>query len=108
MRSPSPATSSSTSPGRGRLVGVTAIGFWIHGTHFLNFFMPPGAPKAMLPLLVPIEILSYCVRPISLSVRLFGNMMAGHTMLKVFAGFVLSLGTTTWFRASPRLPSPWC
>ena len=55
--------------------------------------MPSGAPKAMLPLLVPIEILSYCVRPISLSVRLFCNMMAGHTMLKVFAGFVLSLGT---------------
>ena len=47
---------------------------------------------AMLPLLVPIEILSYCVRPISLSVRLFGNMMAGHTMLKVFAGFIVSLG----------------
>ena len=74
-------------------LGVTAIGFWYHGTHFLHFFMPSGAPKAMLPLLVPIEILSYCVRPISLSVRLFCNMMAGHTMLKVFAGFVLSLGT---------------
>ena len=51
-----------------------------------------GAPKAMLPLLVPIEVMSYCVRPISLSVRLFCNMMAGHTMLKVFAGFIVSLG----------------
>jgi F-type H+-transporting ATPase subunit a len=74
-------------------IGVTIIGFWYHGAHFLHFFVPSGAPKAMLPLLVPIEILSYCVRPISLSVRLFCNMMAGHTMLKVFAGFVLSLGT---------------
>ena len=72
-------------------VGVTLIGFWYHGWHFLGFFVPHGAPKAMLPLLVPIEILSYCVRPISLSVRLFCNMMAGHTMLKVFAGFVISL-----------------
>ncbi|MGE3292013.1 MAG: F0F1 ATP synthase subunit A [Geminicoccaceae bacterium] len=72
-------------------VGVTIIGFWYHGTHFLSFFVPHGAPKAMLPLLVPIEILSYCVRPISLSVRLFCNMMAGHTMLKVFAGFIISL-----------------
>jgi F-type H+-transporting ATPase subunit a len=73
-------------------VGVTIIGFWYHGAHFLQFFVPHGAPKLMLPLLVPIEILSYCVRPISLSVRLFCNMMAGHTMLKVFAGFIISLG----------------
>ena len=73
-------------------LGVTIIGFWYHGAHFLHFFVPTGAPKAMLPLLVPIEILSYCVRPISLSVRLFCNMMAGHTMLKVFAGFIISLG----------------
>jgi len=72
-------------------VGVTIIGFWYHGAHFLHFFVPTGAPKVMLPLLVPIEIMSYCVRPISLSVRLFCNMMAGHTMLKVFAGFVISL-----------------
>ena len=72
-------------------VGVTVIGFWYHGARFLTFFVPHGAPKALLPLLVPIEIMSYCVRPISLSVRLFCNMMAGHTMLKVFAGFVISL-----------------
>lgn len=74
-------------------IGVTVLGFVIHGAHFLTFFVPHGAPKAMLPLLVPIEILSYCVRPISLSVRLFVNMMAGHTMMKVFAGFVISLGS---------------
>jgi F-type H+-transporting ATPase subunit a len=72
-------------------VGVTVIGFWYHGARFLTFFVPHGAPKAMLPLLVPIEIMSYCVRPISLSVRLFGNMMAGHTMMKVFAAFIVSL-----------------
>lgn len=74
------------------MVLVTALGFYIHGAHFLKFFVPHGAPAAMLPLLVPIEILSYCVRPISLSVRLFVNMMAGHTMLKVFAGFITALG----------------
>jgi F-type H+-transporting ATPase subunit a len=74
-------------------IGVTVLGFVIHGAHFLKFFVPHGAPKAMVPLLVPIEILSYCVRPISLSVRLFVNMMAGHTMLKVFAAFVISLGS---------------
>ena len=73
-------------------IGVTIIGFWYHGAHFFSFFVPHGAPKAMLPLLVPIEVMSYCVRPISLSVRLFCNMMAGHTMLKVFAGFIVSLG----------------
>ncbi|HEX6010527.1 MAG TPA: F0F1 ATP synthase subunit A [Geminicoccaceae bacterium] len=73
-------------------VGVTVIGFWYHGARFLTFFVPHGAPKALLPLLVPIEIMSYCVRPISLSVRLFCNMMAGHTMMKVFAAFIISLG----------------
>jgi F-type H+-transporting ATPase subunit a len=74
------------------IVAVTAIGFYIHGLHFLTFFVPHGAPPVMYPLLVPIEVLSYCVRPVSLSIRLFVNMMAGHTMLKVFAGFVIALG----------------
>jgi F-type H+-transporting ATPase subunit a len=74
------------------IVAVTVVGFWIHGLRFLTFFVPHGAPPAMYPLLVPIEILSYCVRPVSLSIRLFVNMMAGHTMLKVFAGFVIALG----------------
>ncbi len=73
-------------------VGVTVIGFMKHGVGYLGLFAPPGAPKAILPVLVPIEILSYCVRPISLSVRLFCNMVAGHTMLKVFAGFAVALG----------------
>lgn len=74
------------------ILAVTAIGFWVHGIGFLKFFVPHGAPAAMLPLMVPIEVLSYCIRPVSLSIRLFVNMMAGHTMLKVFAGFVVAMG----------------
>ena len=63
-----------------------------HTLRFFTFFMPPGVPLVMAPLLVPIEIISYLSRPISLSVRLFANMLAGHTLLKVFAGFVVTLG----------------
>jgi F-type H+-transporting ATPase subunit a len=63
-----------------------------HGAHFLKLFVPSGVPVFLLPLLVLIEVLSYLTRPISLSVRLFANMMAGHTMLKVFGGFVVALG----------------
>jgi len=73
-------------------VGVTLIAIAKHKLHFLAFFMPPGVPLYMAPLLVPIEIISYLSRPISLSVRLFANMLAGHTLLKVFAGFIISLG----------------
>ncbi|HTR82989.1 MAG TPA: F0F1 ATP synthase subunit A [Reyranella sp.] len=72
--------------------GVTVIGFIKHGAHFLKFFVPSGVPFALLLLLVPIEIISYFVRPFSLSIRLFANMLAGHTMLKVFGGFVVMLG----------------
>ena len=73
-------------------LGVTAIAIAKHKMRFFTLFMPPGVPIAMAPLLVPIEIISYLSRPISLSVRLFANMLAGHTLLKVFAGFVGSLG----------------
>ncbi|MBT6094641.1 MAG: F0F1 ATP synthase subunit A [Rhodospirillaceae bacterium] len=73
-------------------VGVTLIAIAKHKMHFFSFFMPPGVPMYMAPLLIPIEIISYLSRPISLSVRLFANMLAGHTLLKVFAGFVISLG----------------
>ena len=73
-------------------VGVTILGFAKHGLHFFSFFVIPGLPWYMLPLLIPIEVISYLSRPISLSVRLFANMLAGHTLLKVFAGFVISLG----------------
>jgi F-type H+-transporting ATPase subunit a len=73
-------------------VGVTVIGFARHGTHFLSLFVPKGVPFVLLLLLVPIEIISYFIRPFSLSIRLFANMLAGHTMLKVFGGFVVMLG----------------
>ena len=73
-------------------IGVTIIGFIKHGMGFLGFFVPKGVPIFMLPLLVVIELISYFTRPVSLSVRLFANMMAGHTMLKVFSGFVILMG----------------
>ncbi len=73
-------------------LGVTVIGLVRHGWHFFSYFVPDGVPPLALILIVPIEIISYLSRPISLSVRLFANMTAGHTMMKVFAGFVVSLG----------------
>ena len=73
-------------------IGVTVIGIIKHGFKFLTFFVPSGVPFALLIILVPIEVISYFVRPISLSVRLFANMLAGHTLLKVFGGFVIGLG----------------
>jgi len=71
---------------------VTIVALVRHGFHFFTFFFPHGAPVLMAPLLIPIEILSYLSRPVSLSIRLFANMMAGHTMLKVFGAFTVSLG----------------
>ena len=76
----------------GVFIFVTALGFVKHGIKFFGFFVIPGLPVYMLPLLIPIEVISYLSRPISLSVRLFANMLAGHTLLKVFAGFVSALG----------------
>jgi F-type H+-transporting ATPase subunit a len=73
-------------------IAVTIIGFAKHGLKYLNIFVPSGVPGVLLPLITVIEIISYLSRPVSLSVRLFANMMAGHTMLKVFGGFVISLG----------------
>ena len=73
-------------------IGVTILGFVKHGIKYLELFVPKGVPMALLPLIIIIEIISYLSRPVSLSVRLFANMMAGHTMLKVFGGFVISLG----------------
>ena len=73
-------------------IGVTILGFVIHGFKYLKIFVPSGVPVILLPIIMVIEIISYLSRPVSLSVRLFANMMAGHTMLKVFGGFVISLG----------------
>lgn len=73
-------------------LGATLYGFYKNGFGYLRLFAPSGVPIVMLPLLIVIEVISYLSRPISLSVRLFANMMAGHTMLKVFAAFVVALG----------------
>jgi F-type H+-transporting ATPase subunit a len=73
-------------------LGVTLIAIAKHKIRFFTFFMPPGVPMYMAPILIPIEIISYLSRPISLSVRLFANMLAGHTLMKVFAGFIFALG----------------
>jgi F-type H+-transporting ATPase subunit a len=71
---------------------VIVYGFWRNGLHFFNLFVPSGIPVFLLPLVVAIEVISFLSRPISLSVRLFANMLAGHITLKVFAGFVVQLG----------------
>jgi F-type H+-transporting ATPase subunit a len=71
---------------------VTIIGFAKHGAHFLRFFVPEGVPAVLLLLLVPIELLSYFIRPFTLAIRLFANMLAGHTMLAIFGGFAASIG----------------
>jgi F-type H+-transporting ATPase subunit a len=73
-------------------IGATIIGFIRNGFGYLKLFVPSGVPFILLPLVVVIEIVSYFIRPMSLSIRLFANMMAGHMMLKVMAGFVVMLG----------------
>ncbi len=72
-------------------IGVTIIGIVKHGWHFVRLFVPAGVPVVLLVLLVPIELLSYCIRPFTLAIRLFANMLAGHTMLAIFAGFAASV-----------------
>lgn len=71
---------------------VTAVAIAIHGAKFFGYFFPEGAPVALAPIIIPVEIISYLSRVVSLSVRLFANMVAGHVMLKVFATFVVLLG----------------
>jgi len=73
------------------ILTVVIYGFYKHGLHFLKLFVPSGVPAILLPLVVAIEVISFLSRPISLSVRLFANMLAGHITLKVFSGFVVSL-----------------
>jgi F-type H+-transporting ATPase subunit a len=76
---------------------VTTIGIVRHGFHFLSLFVPHGVPKVLLLILVPIELLSYFIRPFTLSIRLFANMLAGHTMLAIFGGFAASIGLLAFF-----------
>jgi len=73
---------------------VLFFGLWSHGFHFFNLFVPKGVPIYILPLIVAIEMLSFMSRPVSHSVRLFANMLAGHITLQVFGYFIILLGTT--------------
>lgn len=74
------------------IVGFALLfGFYNHGIHYLKFFVPSGVPVLLVPLMVPIEIISFLARPVSLSVRLFANMTAGHTMLAVMFFYVVTL-----------------
>ncbi|HZY68662.1 MAG TPA: F0F1 ATP synthase subunit A [Devosia sp.] len=75
---------------------VIIYGFWKNGAKFLKLFVPSGVPAYVLPIVVPIEVVSFLSRPISLSVRLFANILAGHITLKVFAGFIVTLGALGW------------
>ncbi|HTV70948.1 MAG TPA: F0F1 ATP synthase subunit A [Rhizobiaceae bacterium] len=78
---------------------VVVYGLWKHGLHFFKLFVPQGVPVFLIPLVAAIEVISFLSRPVSLSVRLFANMLAGHITLKVFAGFVTSLsafGAVGW------------
>ncbi|WP_434053257.1 MAG: F0F1 ATP synthase subunit A [Roseibium sp.] len=74
------------------ILTVIIYGFMRNGMSFLKLFIPSGVPGALIPLVTMIEVISFLSRPISLSVRLFANMLAGHITLKVFSGFVVSLG----------------
>lgn len=72
-------------------LGITIVGFRLHGLHFFSFLLPAGAPLVLAPLLVVLELVSYCFRAVSLGVRLFANMMAGHTLVKILSGFAWSM-----------------
>ena len=69
---------------------VLIVGFWKHGLHFFSLFVPHGTPLPMIPVIFPIELVSFMVRPFSLGLRLFVAMTAGHVLLKVLAGFVIN------------------
>lgn len=75
------------------MIVVVVYGFILNGPKFLKLFVPSGIPAPVLAIVTPIEVVSFLSRPISLSVRLFGNMLAGHITLKVFTGFVVSLAS---------------
>jgi F-type H+-transporting ATPase subunit a len=73
------------------IVLVTVVALAIHGLHFFSYFFPAGAPVALAPLIVTVEVISYLSRPVSLSIRLFANMVAGHVMFEVFASFIVMM-----------------
>jgi F-type H+-transporting ATPase subunit a len=71
---------------------ITVVALVLHGRKFFGYFFPEGAPLWLAPIIIPVEIVSYLSRPVSLAIRLFANMVAGHVMLKVFATFIVLLG----------------
>uniref|UniRef100_A0A896Z302 ATP synthase subunit a n=2 Tax=Coniophora TaxID=80635 RepID=A0A896Z302_9AGAM len=73
------------------LIGVTILGLSIHKVHFFSFFIPSGTPLALVPLLVLIELISYLARAFSLGIRLFANVVAGHTLLKILSTFLFKM-----------------
>jgi F-type H+-transporting ATPase subunit a len=73
------------------LIGVTILGLSIHKLHFFSYFVPSGTPLALVPLLVLIELISYLARAFSLGLRLFANMVAGHTLLKILSTFLYQM-----------------
>ena len=79
------------------IVLVTVVALSIHGLHFFSYFFPAGAPKLLAPLIIPVEIISYLSRPVSLSIRLFANMVAGHVMFEVFASFIVMMAAAGSF-----------
>ena len=78
-------------------IGITIVGFQHHGLHFFSFLLPKGAPLILAPLLVVLELVSYCFRAVSLGVRLFANMMAGHTLVKIISSFVGGYTMTNYY-----------
>ncbi len=82
------------------VTGVTLVGIFRHGFKFFTLFVPHGVPGYMIPVMIPIELISYLSRPVSLAVRLCANMVAGHMLIKVFAGFIFAL---SFFGVAPLL-----
>ena len=75
-------------------IGVTTIGLQKHGLHFFAYFIPSGTPLVLVPMLVLIELISYRARAVSLGIRLFANMVAGHTLLAILSTFLFKLFTS--------------
>lgn len=86
------------------IMTVIVVGFMKHGLHFLKVFAPSGVPVLLLPFISVLEAVSFFVRPCSLSLRLFGNMLAGHILLKVFAGMTAAVATAGWASLSGVFP----
>jgi len=72
-------------------IGITIVGFQRNGLHFLSFLLPAGVPLPLAPFLVLLELISYCFRALSLGIRLFANMMAGHSLVKILSGFAWTM-----------------